>query len=72
MFASLLKAVEPHLKALSHRVTSPWKGNHVVYVSADSIISLLLISPNYPRLVGVVELYRRDSTRMLMCTSVLF
>lgn len=33
-FNQVVRAVEPYLKAFSYRLTSPWKGNHIVYVSA--------------------------------------
>lgn len=39
MFRNFLRITEPFLKALSHRSMSPWKGNHVMYVSEASRLS---------------------------------
>lgn len=38
-FLKIVRAVEPYLKALSHRVTSSWKGNHIVYVSGGASLA---------------------------------
>lgn len=45
----VVRAVEPYLKAFSYRLTSPWKGNHIVYVSAAS------------RVLHVWKLFPRDN-----------
>lgn len=33
MVLKLVRAAEPFLKAITHRILSPWKGNHVIHVS---------------------------------------